>query len=89
MKINDVLTLDNDVEYLILDMTELSKDTYLYCVGLDKDDLPTKEFIFLKKIEIDNELSVEKVTDEKLIEALTSLFTTKFISENIDEEQDA
>ncbi len=89
MKINDVLTLDNGVSYLILDMTELSKDTYLYCVGLDKDDMPTKEFIFLKKIEVDSELSVEKITDEELIKTLTTLFTTKFVTEAIDEEQDA
>lgn len=89
MQINDVVTLENNEEFLILDITELNHEKYLYCVGIDKNDMPTKEYIYLRGLESDNGLLVEKVEDEDLMKALTALFTANFVSENINDEQDA
>lgn len=83
MEINDVLTLSENEEYLILDITELNKETYLYCVEIDKKDMPTKKYIYLKGIEKDGEMYVEKVKDEELQKALTALFTANFVGDAI------
>lgn len=86
MEINDVLTLNENEEYLILDMAELNNETYLYSVLIDENDMPTKEYAYLKKTEEDGEIYVEEVEDEELQKVLTALFTSNFVNEAIGEE---
>lgn len=81
MQKNDVLTLENNQEYLILDLIEQDNKKYLYCVGLDQNDIPTQEYKYLQVLDENNEL-VAKVEDETLKGILTKIFTAKFLNSN-------
>ena len=71
MNVNDVITLDNDANYLILDEFEYENKNYLFTIGLyDDGNLDYEDCIFLEKIEENNEIYVEKIADNKLIEKL-------------------
>lgn len=89
MNKEDVITLDNNQEYLILDIVILNNYQYLYCVGIDKEEMPTDEYKYLKVIEENDDLFIEEVMDKKELEAIMALFTNNYLNESINVEQDA
>lgn len=89
MNKEDIITISEDEEYMILDTLELNKGKYLYCVRVDKNDMPTKEYRYLKGIEENNEHYVEEILDEDILAAVIAAFTAKYLKESKDEEQAA
>ena len=89
MNKEDVLTLENNQEYVILDIVEYNGEKYLYVVGIDENELPTEEYKYLHSTQMNNELYIEEVTDSKLLELLTTMFTTNYLNESVNEEQAA
>ena len=84
-----ILTLDNNKDYLILDIVTFNNNKYVYCVGIDKGEMPTNEYIYLKVIEDNADLYVAEVNDKKELEAIIALFTTNYLNESTNVEQDA
>lgn len=74
MNKKDIITFNND-EYIILDTTILDDDKYLYCVGIDEDEMPTYEYIYLKATEENNEYYVESIKDDEILNELIDIFT--------------
>ena len=83
MNVEDIITLDNNKEYLILDKAEFDNNKYLYCVGISKDEKLTDEYVYLKEIEENNEFFIEEVNDEKILKNLNNLFTKSYLSDII------
>ena len=73
MNIDDIITLDDNKEYLILDIIELNKERFLYCVEIDEEEMPKQEYKYLKEIIENGEVYTEEVKDKELLEALTAL----------------
>ncbi|MDE5540039.1 MAG: hypothetical protein K2J20_06090, partial [Bacilli bacterium] len=80
MKIEDVITLENGKEYVILDIVMYENEKYLYCIGIDKEEKPTKEYIYLKGIEENGQFYIEEVDDEKVLKAIIALFTANYLA---------
>lgn len=73
MNIEDIITLDDNKEYLILDIIELNKERFLYCVEIDEEEMPKQEYKYLKEIIENGEVYTEEVKDKDLLEALIAL----------------
>lgn len=84
MNKEEVITLENNKEYVILDIVIYKEEKYLYCVGIDKDEMPTKEYIYLKSIEENGEYFVENIEDKETLNAIVALFTANYLNDNIE-----
>jgi hypothetical protein len=60
IKKGEAITLDDNIEYYVIDNVMQGADNYLY---LAKSSNP-KEIMIAKEIVTDNEISIEEVTDE-------------------------
>lgn len=65
---DQILTLDNNLEYLIVDIMHYDNNEYLYLVRMDKD-----EFNIVKVIRNNNEVGLGKLTDEEYYDVLELL----------------
>lgn len=88
MNIDDIITFEDNKEYLILDIVEYNDNRYLYCVGIDKEELPTEEYIYLKGIEENGEFYTEEVEDEDTLKTIVTMFTNNYLNDSINDEQD-
>ncbi len=77
MRADSVITLENDVNCLLLEKAVFEDNNYFMAVVLNEQDEPTDEYMVLKEIIEDNEQYVEKVEDNKVLTELVKLFTTK------------
>lgn len=87
MNKEDIITLEDNVEYMVLDTTELNHDKYLYCVRIAEEEMPTDEYKYFKEIKENDTFYTEEVENYDIIEALTALFMASAL-ENTNEEQD-
>lgn len=89
MEIGKVITLDDNKDYLLLEKVELDHKEYLYMVEVDENDMPTANYHYLELIhELDGDYT-EEVEDKKIIEAITSLLTIKYLNDSQSDEQAA
>ena len=89
MNKEDIITLDDNKEYLILDIIDYLNKKYLYCVLVDEDDIPTQEYKYVEVINENNETYIEEVNDEKILENLVNLVTINYLNDSTNEEQAA
>lgn len=76
MSINNVITLDNNENYLLLEKAELNNINYFLAVKLNSEEEPTEEYKILEE-EIENdETYVSELKDTNIINELLSSFTT-------------
>ncbi len=83
MKVDTVITLENDVNCLLLEKAVLENNNYFLSVVLDDYEEPSDEYVILKEILEDGNNYVVKVTDNELLSELLNLFTNSF-KENVD-----
>ena len=83
MKVDSVITLENDVNCLLLEKVEYENNNYFMAVVLNEEEEPSDEYVIFKEIIENNENYVEKVDDAELFSSLIQLFTTK-IDEFVD-----
>lgn len=88
MEINDIITLQDNREYLILDRVSLNNIYYDYGVLVDKDENPTGDYIYFKETMKNNEIYVEEVQDKDTLETLISMFTLKVLNKTNEEQED-
>ena len=80
MTVDSVITLENDVNCLLLEKVNYENDNYFLAVVLTIDEEPSNSYVIFKEIIEDNENYVEKVEDVSLLRTLLGLFTV-----NVDE----
>ena len=76
--VDSVITLDNNLNYLILDKTNLDGDTYFLSVKVDDHDEILDENVILKELNENGEKFVVKEMNEDIIKRLIVLFTKSF-----------
>lgn len=77
MTVDSVITLDNDVNCLLLEKVNYENDNYFLSVILNEDEEPSDKYAIFKEIIENNENYVETVEDPNLQASLIELFTTK------------
>lgn len=84
MMVDTIITLENNLNYLLLDETDVEGRKIFFAVKVT-DDLqePTKSYTFIEKLEINGEEYAEVVTDKELIKYLATAFTNNYL-ENIE-----
>lgn len=88
MSIDSVITLENDVNCLLLEKVNYENNNYFLSVVLNQDEEPSDEYVIFKEILEDNETFVEKVVDPELTTYLLKEFSTdvkKFVDNLPDE----
>ncbi len=88
MNKEDIITLEDNLEYMVLDTVELNQDKYLYCVSIDQEEMPTNEYKYFKEINENGNLFTAEVEDQNIIEAITALLATDYLDSVTDDEQD-
>ena len=83
MKVDTVITLENNENCLLLEKAVLENNNYFLSVVLDDYEEPSDEYVILKEILEDGNNYVVKVTDNELLSELLNLFTNSF-KENVD-----
>lgn len=78
LKINTIITLENDERYVILNETVYGGTKYFLVMGIDKnkDIIPSKVKIIEEIIE-GNEVYINTVTDPELIIILTNILKSQ------------
>lgn len=77
MTVDSVITLDNDVNCLLLEKVTHENENYFLSVVLNEDEEPSDEYVIFKEIIEDNENYVEAVADASLQAELIKLFTNE------------
>ena len=77
MTVDSVITLDNDVNCLLLEKATHENENYFLSVVLNEDEEPSDEYVIFKEIIEDNENYVEAVADANLQTELIKLFTNE------------
>ena len=63
MKVDTVITLDNDVNCLLLEKANYNNDNYFLSVVLDDNEEPSDEYVVLKEIIENNQNYVMRIMD--------------------------
>ena len=77
MTVDSVITLDNDVNCLLLEKVTHENENYFLSVVLNEDEEPSDEYVIFKEIIEDNENYAEAVADANLQAELIKLFTNE------------
>lgn len=77
MTVDSVITLDNDVNCLLLEKVTHENENYFLSVVLNEDEEPSDEYVIFKEIIEDNKNYVEAVADANLQAELIKLFTNE------------
>lgn len=77
MEVNDIIILENDQRYTLLEQTTKDNDKYFLAASVNEnEDIDIKQLALLKVIRENDEDYVELVQNEQLIRELTSKITS-------------
>ena len=76
--VDSVITLDNNLNYLILDKVNHNDNDYYLAVEVDANDEPLEKNVILKEVNENGDKFVIEETDENVIKDLIVLFTKSF-----------
>ena len=76
--VDSVITLENNLNYLILDKAKFNGNKYYLSVKVDEEENALDENIILKEINENGSKYVIKETDESIIKELLVIFTKSF-----------
>ncbi len=75
MIVDSVITLENDVNCLLLEKVTYNNDNYFLSVVLNEEEEPSDEYVIFKEINENGQGFVEKVENGDLLAELVTLFT--------------
>ena len=82
MEIDDLIVLDDNRRYTLLQSTEEAGEKYYLAIGVDEEENPDyKDMVIFKECNDDDGIYVETVTDESLINKLSKIFEKKLVEE--------
>lgn len=90
MKVEDVITLDNDAKYLLLDELDYKDEKYFYAVGVyDNQEFDYDDYLFFK-VGVDQEGEyVEKVDEGPIYRDLLTIIVADSATDGDDALRDA
>ena len=75
MKVDNVITLDNDKKYLLLDETKYENSKYYYAIEVDGDPLkPTENYAFLQEKKENDKYFIAEIEDDETKATLLVIF---------------
>lgn len=75
MKVNDIIILENEERYTLLQETKHENETYFLSAGIDEqENIDYKKLAILKLVKEEDGDYVEVVNDEQLIKELSKTF---------------
>lgn len=80
MKIKDIITLEDNLDYLILDIITKNNHKYIYSVILDPEENPTNNYKYFELITEDNEDFIEEIEDEQLLKEIAAELTKHYLA---------
>ena len=86
MNIEDVITLDDGKEYVILDIAELDGKKYIYSVEIDKEEEPTTNYKFFEWGKENNEEFLVEVVNQEVLNRILAIFTANYLNTKDDEQ---
>lgn len=78
MNANDVITLSDNKQYLILDNQILNDEKYCFVVEIDADEKPTDKYLFMKINEYEDGEYYEEIEDNSLKDVLLNVFAVSY-----------
>lgn len=77
MNIDSVITLENNVNCLLLEKVEYQNKNYFMSVLLNEEEEPSDEYVVFEEERENDDIFVVKIEDAELLTELLKLFTTK------------
>lgn len=79
MRIDNVITLSNGTNYLLLDELKYKNGKYFFCIEVDKSKkLPLVNYSFIKEVNKDSRLYACLVNDKKVTSKLYDLLVKNY-----------
>lgn len=93
IEVGNIVTLENNQEYLLLEKLNKEGINYLYAVRVLEDETPTDEFLIFEGI-VNGEDEYLKVVSDKtlydqLIEDFKDIVADRIVAGELDEEEEA
>lgn len=89
IEVGNIVTLENDVEYLILEELEHENKKYVYTVRTLEDETPTDEFVIYEVMDVEGESYLKDVDNkelyDELIEEFKDIVADKILNGDLDE----
>lgn len=93
IEVGNIVTLENNQEYLLLEELVHDSKKYVYSVRTLEDETPTDEFIIFEVVEIDNDSYLKNIEDknlyDELIEEFRDIVADKLINGDFEDMQEA
>lgn len=81
MKVDSVITLANNKNYLLLLENSFNSDNYFLSVLLDSNNEPTDEYIVLKEVKKDGKIYTKKENDPIILSQLLEDYKLQYNDE--------
>lgn len=78
MQVDSVITLEDNINCLLLEKAEYENSSYFMAVVLSENDEPTRDYMVFKEIIKEDGKYVEKVKDTNLLSELLKIFNDSF-----------
>ena len=89
IEVGNIVTLENNVEYLILEELDHEGKKYVYTVRTLEDETPTDEFVIYEVIKVDDDSYLKDIDNKELydefIEEFKDIVADKILSGDLDE----
>lgn len=89
IEVGNIVTLENNVEYLILEELNHEDKKYVYTVRTLEDETPTDEFVIYEVMESEGESYLKDINDkelyDELIEEFKDIVADKILNGDLDE----
>ncbi len=92
IEVGNIVTLENGLEYLLLEELEKEGHKYVYAVRVVEDDTPTDEFLIYEAITTGDEEYLKNVSDkalyDELIEDFKDIVSDKVINAELEDDDE-
>ena len=93
IEVGNIVTLENDQEYLLLEELEKDSRKFVYSVRTLEDETPTDEFVIYEVMEIDGDAYLKNIEDkelyDELIEDFKDIVADKVLNGDFDDMEEA
>ena len=90
--VGNIVTLENGIEYLLLEELEKNDTRYIYAVKTLEDETPTDEYLIFEAIKDGDDEFLKEVTDrelyDELLDEFSDLVADKILDADLEEKED-
>lgn len=90
--VGNIVTLENGIEYLLLEELEKNDARYIYAVKTLEDETPTDEYLIFEAIQDGDDEFLKEVNDrelyDELLDEFSDLVADKILDADLEEKED-